>query len=176
MCLPPRPGRAGGLRGASLVPCPPRARPRGTVRRGVLSGVGGVILIGRYTDDRGHGIPPRKVGERLFVYAGLRTRRARKLGEGVRTSLERIEISASGASTQVDDRTLSAGGEIRLAIDDGFLSPRQPIAWIAKTHLCLSRAGSSNDGVPAMREAVLLIASRTCPRAPVLHHPLYRRG
>ena len=78
--------------------------------------------------------PPCKVGDTLTFYRGLRTKRARKIGEDVCTSLELVRISACGAVIKVDNRILTVGKEDRLAVDDGFLTARQLIAWIDKTH------------------------------------------
>lgn len=74
-----------------------------------------------------------KVGDRLYLYTGMRTKACRKLGEAVCSSTRRVELNRNGA--------LAVGGLgykrpafDRFARADGFVGMDEMIAWFEKTH------------------------------------------
>lgn len=62
---------------------------------------------------------PLLPGQRIYLYSGLRTRAAHKLGEGQCCSVQALQIDLSGAVT-VDGQTLDPEQLERLARRDGF--------------------------------------------------------
>ena len=75
---------------------------------------------------------PCKPGDPLYLYTGLRTKNARKLGEGLCTRVRRIVV-VTGA-TAVDGRNLTLENQYRLAIDDGFGDQIEMIRWLKAIH------------------------------------------
>lgn len=82
--------------------------------------------------DRKDNRPPCKLGDTLSLYTALRTKAARRLGKGTCTFLGRIQITETGIT--VGDRPLTAEDQTRLAIDDGFASTEDLVAWFQATH------------------------------------------
>jgi hypothetical protein len=66
---------------------------------------------------------PIKVGDRLYLYTGMRTKNCKKLGEAICTKLQRIRLSISNSGileVLIDGQQLTDFGIKDLAIADGF--------------------------------------------------------
>lgn len=84
----------------------------------------------RQTIRKGHRI---KIGDRLFLYTGQRTKRCRKLGEAV--AQEVYDIVILNDDTIDFDYVLLIGIEKeQLAKDDGFECAADMIEWFKYTH------------------------------------------
>ena len=73
-----------------------------------------------------------KPGQTLYLYTGLRTPLARKLGEARCSSTQPIEIYSDGAvwaRDGTDHETIRS-----LAKADGFAGTREMLDWFEKTH------------------------------------------
>ena len=84
---------------------------------------------------------PFKVGDKLFLYTGLRTKDCRKLGEVICERVRHIliEMKKDGIShhfiTVNGDKECLYGEILRnIAIQDGFLSVVELISFFKKTH------------------------------------------
>jgi hypothetical protein len=83
---------------------------------------------------------PIKVGERLYLYTGLRTKAARKLGEGVAIFVEEIKIEQCNAggehltSVEVAGQRLLPTEITELAIADGFPDAVAFLKFFAEEH------------------------------------------
>lgn len=72
-----------------------------------------------------------KTGDILYLYTGLRTKRARKIGERVCTRTANFEITASGKLKLDRIRILNTA---EFAIADGFESKTDMVRWFEETH------------------------------------------
>lgn len=79
-----------------------------------------------------------KVGDRLFLYTGARTKECRKLGESGCVRAERIEIGSKGSIVLgFAGRfpvTLNERSRERFARADGFESWTELVGWFEATH------------------------------------------
>lgn len=75
---------------------------------------------------------PTRVGETLFLYTGLRSSNARKLGEARCTRVARVEIYADGVA--IGGAWLSAKELESFARDDGFQSATDFLEFFRKVH------------------------------------------
>jgi len=84
---------------------------------------------------------PIRVGDRLYLWTGLRTKKARKLGEGIVESVERIEFSEDGTgrilrtgSRRLWRRLRHAPFAHSIAVADGFENYADMLDWFEHTH------------------------------------------
>jgi len=76
---------------------------------------------------------PIKEGETLYLYTGLRTKQARKLGEVECNTVYDIKIAAWGF--QMDPYTLTVLEDLdNIARADGFKDWEEMVTWFEKTH------------------------------------------
>ena len=75
-----------------------------------------------------------KVGDTLFLYAGLRTRHARKLGEVECRKVQRVQIDRRGVRVRIDGVVLNRDGVRRLARADGFREAEQLLDFLERLH------------------------------------------
>ena len=75
---------------------------------------------------------PIEVGDKLYLYTGMRTKLCRKLLDAVCESVSHIEIDWVNAG--LDGLGLTDEECDKLAIDDGFDSYQQMVEWFDKTH------------------------------------------
>jgi hypothetical protein len=75
---------------------------------------------------------PICVGDRVYLWTGLRQPGARKLGEGIVESVDAIRIERNRA--RVRTIPLWDSGRVELAKDDGFESFDAMAAWFERTH------------------------------------------
>lgn len=73
-----------------------------------------------------------KVGDRLYLYTGLRTKEARKLGEAVCTSVRGILIQRRQFQVVSDDPECPSPANLAKA--DGFESFDAMLDWFEKVH------------------------------------------
>ncbi len=73
-----------------------------------------------------------KVGDTLYLYTGMRTKKCRKLGEGVVKSVRTFEIKPPGFV--VDGKFLGLREARKIAQDDGFEDAIEMAVWFAKFH------------------------------------------
>ena len=76
---------------------------------------------------------PFHPGQRLYLYTGLRTRAARKLGEGIIRRVEPVLIRQPGP-VLVNGRILDDCHVEALARNDGFRDFEQMMRWWRATH------------------------------------------
>ena len=84
---------------------------------------------------RRDGLDP-KVGDRLYLYTGLRTKGARKLGEGIVTSRRRIriEVVENYWFVRVDGEVVNERAFRRIYRADGFASRAEFFLFFERTH------------------------------------------
>jgi hypothetical protein len=75
-----------------------------------------------------------KLGDTLYLYAGLRTQQCRKLGEAVVREVLPFGIDAPFINVDRKLYETSAPRIRRIAKADGFYSVTEMIAWFEKTH------------------------------------------
>jgi hypothetical protein len=63
---------------------------------------------------------PFRVGDRLYLYTGCRTKQCKKLGEAVCTKVDRIEIPEEICKTKINDIIPCGVDIIEMAHKDGF--------------------------------------------------------
>lgn len=73
-----------------------------------------------------------QVGEKLYLYTGLRTKQCRKLGEAICKSVEEITIDYNGIN--VSGKWLSESERNALAQADGFSGFYHMKEYFQKTH------------------------------------------
>jgi hypothetical protein len=84
---------------------------------------------------------PIRVGERVYLYTGMRTKKCRKLGEGIVESVELIRLDRRGSSvgheaphpTRGPGIWLTQRAEHRLAVADGFFGREAMLDWFDET-------------------------------------------
>jgi hypothetical protein len=76
---------------------------------------------------------PFKKGDRLFLYTAMRTKQCQKLGEADCLKVAEIEISQKG-EVAVEKMRLSEDQKNHFAVDDGFNTAEEMVAWFRKTH------------------------------------------
>lgn len=72
------------------------------------------------------------VGDKLYLYAGLRTKSCRKIGEAVCTSVNQITIDDHGIN--IDGIWLSLQERDKISQEDGFDDFSELIQWFRKEH------------------------------------------
>lgn len=89
---------------------------------------------------------PRKrpivVGDRLYLYTGMRTEACRKLGEGLVERVELIHLDRRGSSVGAEHPNPMRGSGVwltesaldRLARADGFAGRKELLDWFDETH------------------------------------------
>jgi len=78
---------------------------------------------------------PIKVGDKLYLYTGLRTKAARKLGEAICTGVRTFEIMDNGLSFIVNGINLYYEDYMnRFAHADGFDNWQEMVRWFSKVH------------------------------------------
>jgi len=83
---------------------------------------------------------PIKKGERLYLYAGLRTKKAKKLKEAKCRSVKKIKIFQTGPFYNIrimpehSPYYLCTINDDQFAKDDGFENSQEMINWFEKTH------------------------------------------
>ena len=82
---------------------------------------------------------PIRIGDRLFLYQGMRTKACRKIGEAVCSGVQRIRVGL--VLTILDGEGLSYNAELELAVADGFECVEDFRAWFER------RYGLPFDGV-----------------------------
>lgn len=100
-----------------------QARFAGLVREGIKR----QTICARRRDEQ---VP--KVGDRFVAYAGMRTKKCRRLMEGRIVAVMPIEISAAGI--RLEGKDLDAAQANALALLDGFASANEMIGWFIETH------------------------------------------
>ena len=78
-----------------------------------------------------------KVGDRLFLYTGLRQKGARKLGEGIVTSAEAVMLAPTFSRANcwtVGGNALTRAERREMAHRDGFTDATEMRAWFEKAH------------------------------------------
>jgi hypothetical protein len=81
-----------------------------------------------------------KVGDTLYLYTGIRTKRARKLRQAITTRVRPIRIDArmqEGALqplVTLDDDVLTIDDVRMLANKDGFRDAREFLSWFEEVH------------------------------------------
>lgn len=77
---------------------------------------------------------PFKVGDVLYLYAGMRTKQCKKLATVACVSAEHIWINSYRRIVEVRNRQLDKGEVEMLAKSDGFMDAKAMYAWFCKTH------------------------------------------
>lgn len=99
------------------------------------------ILTGRKTHTlRNPRARPIKIGDRLQLYSGMRTKQCRKIGEAVcdRVWLADLDLRFESASIHIDGKLM---GLLSFAISDGFENFREMQAFWLKEHKTLEWSG-----------------------------------
>ena len=95
------------------------------------------IVAGRKTQTirapRRDGRPTATVGSRLYLYSGLRTKGARKLGEAVCTRTAQVVITVERDLLINGRRMLPTDADL-FAMRDGFKCESDLIDWFASVH------------------------------------------
>ncbi|HLG35546.1 MAG TPA: ASCH domain-containing protein [Bacteroidia bacterium] len=75
---------------------------------------------------------PIKIGDKLFLYTGMRTKSCVKLGEGV--CIETVPVTIHNTCLMLYNRAVPGIEAHRLAHNDGFESLDMMLRWFRKTH------------------------------------------
>src|SRR3990167_1485984 len=75
---------------------------------------------------------PIKIGDKLFLYTGMRTKSCVKLGEGV--CIETVPVTIHNTYLMLYNRAVPGIEAHRLAHNDGFESLDMMLRWFRKTH------------------------------------------
>ena len=73
-----------------------------------------------------------KVGDKLYLYSGLRTKGCRKLGEAICTSVQEITLNWRGVC--LGGKWLTDEEQTSLARADGFSCFENMVVWFEETH------------------------------------------
>lgn len=85
---------------------------------------------------------PIEVGDRIYLYTGMRTQQCRKLGEGIVTSVELIRLDRRGCSVGSESPHPLRGAGVwltekaldRLGRADGFAGRATLLDWFDRVH------------------------------------------
>ena len=80
---------------------------------------------------------PIKVGDKLQLYVGMRTKRCRKLADAVCVKIEPIYVNRANDGrllVKISDQYLSIIDQDSFAVRDGFYDMRGMVTWLDKTH------------------------------------------
>lgn len=77
---------------------------------------------------------PIKVGDKLYLYTGLRTKQCRKLREATCTEIKNISIYAKNGLVRVNAHYLSPAEKQKLAESDGFAEAYEFFEFFKTVH------------------------------------------
>jgi len=76
---------------------------------------------------------PFEVGDKLYLYTGLRTKICKKLGEALCSDVANIDI-IDCETIKIDGSELSKSLRDEMAVNDGFKDFQQMVEWFNETH------------------------------------------
>jgi len=83
---------------------------------------------------RAHRKRPFRVGDRLYLYSGMRTKQCRKLGEAICTETRSVRLTTHG-SFYLDGFILWGRSEVEpFARRDGFANMSEMVEWFETNH------------------------------------------